>query len=88
MGDLRDGAEMIGSAALVAAGLAAVGIAAVLVISAVFYAVGRGEDRDRSDAARAAEQAAPDRERPADRDARPVVRRPLRPASARGRRRR
>jgi hypothetical protein len=79
---------LIGSAALVAAGLAAVGIAAVLVISAVFYAVGRGEDRDRSDAARAAsEQAALDQERAA-RASRPAGRPPVRPASARGRRRR
>ncbi|MDX6680313.1 MAG: hypothetical protein QOG94_352 [Solirubrobacteraceae bacterium] len=39
-------------------GLALGGIAAVLVISAVFYVIGRGEDRDRAAAQRAPEAGA------------------------------
>ncbi|HEV7808205.1 MAG TPA: hypothetical protein VGO80_20520 [Solirubrobacteraceae bacterium] len=51
-------ALLVASSAGTGVGMALGGIAAVLVISAVFYAIGRGEDRDRAAAARAA--AAPD----------------------------
>ncbi|MEA2191556.1 MAG: hypothetical protein QOI73_1677, partial [Solirubrobacteraceae bacterium] len=43
--------------------VAAIGILAVLVISAVFYVVGRGEDRQR-ERDRAAREAPPDDEQP------------------------
>jgi hypothetical protein len=54
--DIQTGADGVlaaiaGSAASTGLGMAVGGIAAVLVISAIFYAVGRGEDRDRAQAA-------------------------------------
>jgi hypothetical protein len=49
---------VVASSAGTGVGMAIGGVAAVLVISAVFYAVGRGEDRDRAAARRAPEAGA------------------------------
>jgi hypothetical protein len=45
-------AAIIGSAASTGVGMALGGIVAVLAVSAIFYAIGRGEDRDRARATR------------------------------------
>jgi hypothetical protein len=47
-------ALLLASSASTGIGVALGGIAAVLVISAVFYVIGRGEDRDRAAATHAA----------------------------------
>jgi hypothetical protein len=54
--EMRAGTEgavavIAGSAASTGVGMAVGGIVAVIAISAIFYAVGRGEDRDRAQAA-------------------------------------
>ncbi|MEY2441264.1 MAG: hypothetical protein QOJ46_690 [bacterium] len=88
---------ILASGAANAVGMAVGGVLAVLVISAVFYLVGRGEDRDRAvapadaspaasgDAAPAPDPPAGDRSAPEPGPAGP--RRPRAPASARRRRR-
>jgi hypothetical protein len=65
------------------------GTVIVLVISAVFYVIGRGEDRDRAQAARDAQlrDAAASKPEP-EPEPRPSARPPRLPASARHRRRR
>jgi hypothetical protein len=89
VGEIQAGTEgalatIAGSAAGTGAGMALGGIAAVLVISAVFYAVGRGEDRDRARATR-------DGDHDDQLDGEPAAKRaprPPSPTSARRRRRR
>jgi hypothetical protein len=53
-------ALLLASSASTGIGVALGGIAAVLVISAVFYVIGRGEDRDRAATHAAAAQDEPD----------------------------
>jgi len=78
------GAAIIGSAASTGIEMAVGGILAVLVISAIFYAVGRGEDRERAQAATEHAEAVEERDASPD----DVAPRSRLPASPRRRRRR
>lgn len=79
---------IVASSALTGIAVAIGGIVVVLAISAVFYAVGRGEDRDRADAKAAALESKAAEERAAlDAAARQRPRRQRAPSSLRGRRR-
>jgi hypothetical protein len=73
-------ALLLASSASTGIGVALGGIAAVLVISAVFYVIGRGEDRDRAATHAAAAQDEPDvaRETPPPAEARLPARTPRR----------
>ncbi|MEJ7797350.1 MAG: hypothetical protein WKF42_02535 [Solirubrobacteraceae bacterium] len=80
---------ILASSASSAFAFALVGIAVVLAISAVFYVIGRGEDRDRAESTREAQDGEPVQQRDyptAGTGERTPRSRP--PANARGRRRR